>query len=121
MTTIIDALQSEYDILLSRVIEHREHIDIAYEVFNDALENACIPTQGGKYTIDVKKEAWRYPAVHEALQQVEALTEDDGLYWAESRIRDLERILGLGYSTQMLLPFSGLVPDPHPAVKVFLS
>ena len=58
---------------------------------------------------------------HLALQQVGVRRDDDGFYWAESRLRDLELLLGLGGNRQTLIPFDTLVPDAHPSVKGFLA
>lgn len=118
--TTLSPLAAEYKALKSAVAAHRAKIDAAYEVAEEAKEWAGLPVRGGIYQIDFKKDSWRYPGLHVALQNLEALRDDDGFYWAESRLVDLERVLGLGFSNQTLMPFETFIPDAHPSVAAFI-
>jgi len=117
----LSPLACEYRTLKTAIEAHRAKIDAAWEVAEEAKEFAGLPKQHGLYQFDFKKDSWRYPSMHLALQQLEVLKDDDGFYWAESRLRDLELLLGLGGNRQTLIPFDTLVPDAHPSVKGFLA
>jgi len=120
MNTSSKKLSAELTVLRTRVAAHRMLIDRAVDALDSAIETACIPVKNGFYVIDLKREGWRYPSIDQAQRELEALKDDDGFYWAESRLTDLERLLGLGWSNQLPLLFDNLVPDAHPVVREFL-
>lgn len=119
--TTLSPLAREYQALKTAIAAHRAKLDAAWEVAEDAKEFAGLPKQGGMYVFDFKKDSWRYPSMHLALQQYEALKDDDGFYWAESRLRDLEMILGMGGNRQTLIPFDITIPPVHPSVAAFVK
>lgn len=113
-------LSAEYQVLKSAMDRHRARIQVAYEAYEDAKESAMLPTQYGRYTVDLDRDAWRYPAVAEAKRQYESLQGDDGYYWACSRLSDLENLLGLGFSRQVPMGFVLMTMPAHPVVEGFL-
>lgn len=111
---------TEYNTLKSLVEAYRDRVQAASDKVTDAMGWAGIPTRFGVYQIE-PKDYWRYPSVDAAVRVRDALRDDDGFFWAESRLRDLESLLGLGYKSQTLLPFEQTIPEAHPSVKTFLA
>jgi hypothetical protein len=119
--TTTSFLTAEYQTIRTAVGTHRKQIERACDVLDAAIAAANIPVVNGFYAVDLQKEGWRYPSIDQAQRELEALRDDNGFYWAESRLTDLERLLGLGWATQTLIPFEGTIPDAHPVVKDFLT
>ena len=124
-----NSLVSEMLILRASVEAHRAKIIAAQEARDEAVEAANIPVVYGRYDLDFKNDAWRYPAVAEAMRVAEALADDSGYFWACSRLSDLERLLGAGWSSQLLLrtednsyvpTLRGGIPEAHESVATFL-
>ena len=113
-------LVQEHLILRTHLAAHRMLIDRAVDALDSAIEGANIPVRYGRYEIDLQAEGWRYPSIAQAQRELRALRDDSGFYWAESRLTDLERLLGLDWQPQLPLPFPGMVPPPHPMVRQFL-
>ncbi len=123
-----NSLVSELSTLRAAVAAHKTFIDNACEVRDMAIEAACIPVKFGRYDLDFSKDGWRYPAVAEATRVLEALKDDDGYFWACSRMRDLENLLGCSVPQLPLrtednyIPlFRGHIPAAHPSVSNFLK
>ena len=130
MNATTQQLVSEMNTLRAAVRAHKEQIDNACEARDLAIEAAGIPVVHGRYALDFKNDAWRFPSVAAALDILEALSEDSGYFWACSRLSDLERLFGLGiYSGQLplragtIVPLvcGGEVPEAHPCVRDFLA
>lgn len=119
--TTSQSLQAELQTLRCVVASHRMLIDRASEALDGALENACIPTKFGRYTLDLQKDGWRFPAIAQARRELLALRDDSGFYWAESRIHDLESLLGLGFSRQLPFAFATMAMPAHPEVAQFIQ
>ena len=115
-----EKLTRELQTLRCVVAAHRMLIDRAVDALDSAIESACIPVKNGFYVIDLKREGWRYPSIQAAQANLEALREDSGFYWTESRISDLERLLGLGFTRQLPFAFATMVVPANPAVEKFV-
>lgn len=113
-------LAQELQVLRCHLAAHRMLIDRAVDALDSAIEAARIPVRYGRYEIDLQEEGWRYPSIAQAQRELQALQDDSGFYWAESRVTDLERLLGLAWQPQLPLPFPGMVPPAHPEVESFL-
>ena len=114
-------------ILKAAVKSHEVRILKAQEDRDSAIEAAHIPTKHGLYTVDLAKDGWRYPAVDAASKMVRDLSDDNGYYWACSRLMDLERILGVSVTQlplrtedNFVLILCGHIPEAHPSVSQFL-
>lgn len=121
------ALLAEMVTLRTAVNVHKAKVVDAQEVLSGAMAAAAIPALRGLYTLDVEKDGWRYPSVEAARQIAETLRDDNGYYWACSRLMDLERILGVSVAQLPLrtadgfVPlFRGSVPEAHETVASFL-
>jgi hypothetical protein len=128
MKTTTRALVSEMATLRAAVAAHRALIVAAQVVRDEAIEFCNIPTQYGRYTVDLKKEGWRYPSIAAATEIVEKLADDNGYYWACSRLMDLERLLGVSVSqlplrteTNYVPLLRGHIPAADPSVALFLA
>ena len=115
-----EKLQAELQTLRCVVAAHRMLIDRAVDALDSAIESACIPSAFGRYTVNLQTEGWRYPSIQAAQANLEALREDSGFYWTESRISDLERLLGLGFTRQLPFAFATMAVEAHPAVAEFV-
>lgn len=121
------SLVSEMNTLKAAVAAHRERLTEAQWQRTLAMEAAGVPTKYGRYDIDSTNE-WRYPSVAEASRQVEALSEDSGYFWACSRLRDIEVMIGQVAGDQLPLRtqdeyvplLRGDMPAAHPSVARFL-
>ncbi len=123
-----NSLVSEMSTLRAAVRAHKTRLDNACEVRDLAIEAAGIPVVYGRYDINLDKDAWRYPSVAEAVRVVEALKDDNGYFWACSRLSDLENLLGVSVAQLPLrtddnyVPlFRGNVPEAHGSVSVFVA
>ncbi len=124
-----NSLVSELNSLRVAVAAHNALIDNACEARDLAIEAANIPVTYGRYDLDFAKDVWRYPAVAQALRVLETLKEDTGYFWASSRARDLELLLGEGFNPQLPLRsednyvplLRGNMPEAHPSVAQFLA
>lgn len=121
-----NSLQAELATLKAAVKAHHDLLVEAQWQRTLAMEAAGVPVQYGRYVLDSSDE-WRYPSVAEATRQVAALEDHDGYFWACSRVRDLEGLLGEGAPQLPLrtddnyVPlYRGHVPAAHPSVAGFL-
>jgi hypothetical protein len=128
MKTETEKLVSELMTLKMVCERHEEKVREACEAWNEACEFAAIPTKYGLYTIDISKESWRYPSVEAASKVYNELREDNGYFWASSRLRDLEMLLGAGWNAQLPLRMGlyvpilqGHIPEAHESVSEFVS
>lgn len=133
MKTETEKLVAEMLTLRTVIAAHEEKVSAAAAAWDEACEFAAIPTKYGRYTVDLKTESWRYPSVEAASKVYDALREDRGYFWACSRLRDLEAMLGAGWSPQLPLryeadpmgnyvPFyGGHMPAAHECVKEFVA
>jgi hypothetical protein len=122
-------LVSELNTLRAATAAHKTLLDNACEARDMAIEAANIPVVYGRYDLDFAKDGWRYPAVAEALRVIENLSDDDGYFWACSRMCDLELLLGDGFNPQLPLRtesnyvplLRGDMPEAHPSVSMFIA
>lgn len=124
---LTELLLAEMTVLQAAVAAHRVKLVEAQDARDIAIEAAGIPTKYGRYDLDFDKDAWRYPSVEAAIQVVKQLADDDGYFWACSRLHDLENVLGYTgaqlplRTSDMYVPlFSGNIPEAHPSVADFL-
>jgi hypothetical protein len=127
MNTTTQALVSEMNTLRAAVKAHHDKIVAAQVARDEAIEAACVPTKYGFYTVDLAKDGWRYPAVQAATDLATKLEDDNGYFWACSRLRDLENLLGLGAAqlplrtVDLYVPlFHGHIPAADSSVSGFL-
>ena len=117
----------EMNTLRAAVKAHHDKIVAAQVARDEAIEAANIPTKHGFYTVDLSKEGWRYPAIQMATDLCTKLEDDNGYFWACSRLSDLERLLGVS-APQLLLRtednyiplFHGHIPAADSSVSNFL-
>jgi hypothetical protein len=122
-----DSLRRELATLKAACKVHRDLIVEAQWQRTLAMEFAGVPVKFGCYVL-AKKDEWKYPSVQEASRQVEILGENDGYYWACSRITDIELLLGSGKGDQLPLRtasenvplFGGSMPPTHPPLRHWL-
>jgi len=118
---------SEMNVLRAAVKMHHDKLVAAQVARDEAIEAACVPTKYGFYTVDLSKEGWRYPAIQMATDLCTKLEDDNGYFWACSRLSDLERLLGVS-APQLLLRtednyiplYRGHIPAADPSVAAFL-
>lgn len=123
------ALLAELVTLRAAVKAHSDRIQEASWQRTLAMEFAGVPTKWGGAMYDLPKgEEWRYPSVAEASRLVEALEEAPGYFWACSRVRDLEGLVGesvpqlpLRTEDNYIPLFRGHIPEAHPTVRDFLA
>lgn len=124
-----NSLVSEMNTLRAAVAAHRERVIAAQEARDMAIEAAGIPVKYGRYDLDFDRDAWRYPSVAEAIRAATKLEDDNGYFWACSRLRDLETLLGQVPGDQLPLRTAqnfvpllhGSIPEANPWVTDFLA
>lgn len=128
MKTETEKLVAEMLTLKVACERHEAKMKAAGAAWDEACEFAALPTKYGRYTIDLAKESWRYPSVEAASKVYEDLREDSGHFWACSRLRDLEMLLGAGWNAQLPLRMGmyvpilrGEIPAAHESVSEFIS
>jgi|HubBroStandDraft_3_1064219.scaffolds.fasta_scaffold611764_2 hypothetical protein len=126
--TSTTALVAEMKVLRVAVKAHSARLTEAQWQRTLAMEAAGVPLKwgGSMYDLDAKDE-WRYPSVEAASRQVAALEDDAGYFWACSRLRDLEGLLGEAVpqlplrTEELYVPlFRGHIPPANPAVAAFM-
>ncbi len=105
-------LAAELEVLTVAIASHKARIDVAAEARDDAFE-FCLPKDGWRYDVS---QVDLYPAATEADRTYRKLCDDDGYYWACSRAKDLEMLLGLGANPQMPFHFLFMMPATHERV-----
>jgi len=106
----VAALSLELSTLRAALAVHQALIDAAYIERENAFE-FCLPLIGFRYDVSRLE---LYPAAFEAERRFQVLSNDDGYYWTQSRIMDIERVIGLGFTNQVNL-FAD-IPAAHECV-----
>ncbi len=123
-------LVAELAVLRAAVKAPHDLIVEAQDRRTQAMEDAGVPKKWGGAMYDLPaSEEWRYPSVQAATAAVEALEEAPGYFWACSRMRDIEILLGQVAGDQLPLRtengyvplLRGHMPEPHPSVRTFLA
>ena len=108
---------------LAEVVKlHEKKIEAAYEAAEAAEEAfagvfGCFPWEAPEYAT-----GWTA-----AMKKVEALKEEPGYYWTESRIHDLSLLIGASGETLSLRTgmygwkFCGPMPPPHATVSPWIA
>lgn len=96
----VAALAQELKTLRAAIAVHQAQIDEAWEARDAAFEFCNYPKERDcSFKYDMS-QLQKYPAVAAAERLYEELRNDSAFYWAESRVRDIELVLGLGFTPQ---------------------
>jgi hypothetical protein len=88
------ALETERAELQAEYVAWKARLDDASDALSACYQNAGFRVSFGCYVVPVKSELWRFLAVAEATRALETIRDEDRAYWAQSRLRDLDRVLG---------------------------